>query len=170
MSEALVASRLVATPNTQEAQVPCVVCRKRKVKCDKKLPCSNCTRLGFECSYDDPSRGLKRLVSEAEDTIELSGRMVRLESLVRDLSRQPESSTAPAKPTQSLDYPENAFPNAAKATQGARKGRRDNADPGKLVITPDSSRHIVSSFWAGLFNEVFGFGFLRQVFHAAADF
>lgn len=73
-----------------EVQIPCNICRKRKVRCNKELPCSNCQRLGFECSYDDPSRGLKRVISgggSTRDTAELSGRMARLESLVRKFSK-----------------------------------------------------------------------------------
>lgn len=136
--------------NTPEVQIPCNICRKRKVKCSKELPCSNCQRLGFECSYDDPSRGLKRAISgggSTRDTAELSGRMVRLESLVRDLSKQPGLP----RPDPSG---ENTLPNASRPADGAKDFSKADVDVGKLVLTSASSRHVVSSFWAGLFDEV----------------
>lgn len=136
--------------NSPEVQIPCRICRKRKVRCNKELPCSNCQRLGFECSYDDSSRGLKRAISgidSTRDTAELSGRMVRLESLVRNLSKQPGLP----RPDPSW---ENTLPNASRPADSARDFSKADVDAGKLVMTSASSRHVVSSFWAGLFDEV----------------
>lgn len=136
--------------NSTEVQVPCNICRKRKVRCDKKLPCSNCQRLGFECSYDDPIRGLKRAISggsSTRDTAELSGRMVRLESLVRNLSKQPGLP----RPDPSG---ENTLPNASRPAESTSDFSKTDVDAGNLVLTSTSSRQVVSSFWAGLFDEV----------------
>lgn len=45
-------------------RIACVVCRRRKLRCDGKRPsCGTCTRLGHECAYDEvrkksgPKRG-----------------------------------------------------------------------------------------------------------------
>lgn len=45
-------------------RIACVICRRRKLKCDGRRPsCSTCSRLGHECAYDDvrkksgPKRG-----------------------------------------------------------------------------------------------------------------
>lgn len=45
-------------------RIACVVCRKRKLRCDGKKPsCGTCSRLGHECAYDEvrkksgPKRG-----------------------------------------------------------------------------------------------------------------
>ena len=45
-------------------RIACVVCRKRKLRCDGKKPgCGTCTRLGHNCAYDEvrkksgPKRG-----------------------------------------------------------------------------------------------------------------
>ncbi len=133
-----------------EVQIPCNICRKRKVRCNKELPCGNCQRLGFECSYDDPSRGLKRAISgggSTRDTAELSGRMARLESLVRNLSKQPGLP----RPDPSW---ENTLPNASRPAESIIDFSKADIDAGKLVLTSESSRHVVSSFWAGLFDEV----------------
>jgi len=134
--------------------VPCNVCRKRKVKCNKESPCSNCVRLGLDCSYGEPSQNLKRQIDGTEDTAELSGRMVRLESLVRNLSKQPETSTTPQRFRHSREAFDNVLPNAPRITEAAKGRKNAILAPGKLCVTPDSSRHVVSSFWGGLFDEV----------------
>lgn len=45
-------------------RIACVVCRRRKLRCDGKRPsCGTCSRLGHECAYDEvrkksgPKRG-----------------------------------------------------------------------------------------------------------------
>lgn len=44
-------------PIEQFSSIACVQCRKGHRKCDKKLPnCSNCKRLGKECSYRSPKK------------------------------------------------------------------------------------------------------------------
>ncbi|EXM14109.1 hypothetical protein V3481_007357 [Fusarium oxysporum f. sp. vasinfectum] len=59
----------------------CAICHRRKVRCDKKLPCSQCIRFDFECSYPPagpPARRAKKTtindfasrISQMEKTIE----------------------------------------------------------------------------------------------------
>ncbi|KAM5370301.1 hypothetical protein ACJZ2D_008597 [Fusarium nematophilum] len=36
---------------TRNIERSCAVCHRRKVRCDKKIPCSQCTRGDFPCSY-----------------------------------------------------------------------------------------------------------------------
>jgi Zn(2)-Cys(6) binuclear cluster domain-containing protein len=35
----------------------CLTCRQRKVKCDRRTPCSNCGKAGKQCSFIPPVRG-----------------------------------------------------------------------------------------------------------------
>lgn len=38
-------------------RIACVICRKRKLKCDGSKPsCGTCSRLGHECAYDQVRR------------------------------------------------------------------------------------------------------------------
>ena len=70
----------------------CVTCRRRKVKCDKSFPCSNCTKGGSECIFPAPGRAPRKprqgvkVVSERE--AELLKRLRRLEGVVSELSSQ----------------------------------------------------------------------------------
>ncbi|KAK8126029.1 fungal-specific transcription factor domain-containing protein [Apiospora kogelbergensis] len=69
-------------------RLACMICRKRKLKCDGVKPsCSTCTRLGHTCAYDEvrrksgPKRGYVKALEE------------RLK-LVESLLQTPESSSA----------------------------------------------------------------------------
>ena len=51
------------TSHTDQAELPktkriaCVICRKRKLKCDGNRPkCATCARLGHNCAYDEVRR------------------------------------------------------------------------------------------------------------------
>lgn len=52
-------------------RLACMICRKRKLKCDGIRPsCSTCSRLGHDCSYDEqrrksgPKRGYVKALEE----------------------------------------------------------------------------------------------------------
>ena len=52
-------------------RIACIICRKRKLKCDGLKPsCSTCTRLGHSCAYDEvrrksgPKRGYVKALEE----------------------------------------------------------------------------------------------------------
>lgn len=64
----------------------CVTCRKRKVKCDKIHPCSNCNRAHIECVFPSPGRAPRkaRKLGEGRDK-ELLERLRRLEGVVKGM-------------------------------------------------------------------------------------
>ena len=64
----------------------CVTCRKRKVKCDKTHPCSNCNRAHIECVFPSPGRAPRkaRKAGEGRDK-ELLERLRRLEGVVKGM-------------------------------------------------------------------------------------
>ncbi|KAK7423570.1 hypothetical protein QQX98_001028 [Neonectria punicea] len=89
----------------------CVICRRRKVKCDRRDPCSNCVRAGIECHFPVTGRIPRRnrdtstWRSPAQRQSELLGRLRRLEAVVTELTAQvedgpskPSSDTAPDQP------------------------------------------------------------------------
>ncbi|TLD27189.1 hypothetical protein PspLS_05021 [Pyricularia sp. CBS 133598] len=60
----------------------CVLCQKRKVRCDKTKPCSNCVKAGVECHVEPPlppnrTRGAKKTLQR-----DLINRLKRYESLM----------------------------------------------------------------------------------------
>ncbi|KAL7268949.1 Gypsy retrotransposon integrase-like protein 1 [Rhizina undulata] len=61
----------------------CDECRRKKIKCDGKQPCTHCTVYSYECTYDQPSN---RRRNPAPQYIEaLENRVQRAEGLLRIL-------------------------------------------------------------------------------------
>lgn len=65
-------------------RIACIICRKRKLKCDGSKPsCSTCKRLGHNCAYDEvrkksgPKRGYVKALEER-----LSGYQMQLRKWV----------------------------------------------------------------------------------------
>ncbi|KAK7995516.1 hypothetical protein PG990_014289 [Apiospora arundinis] len=118
-------ARDAPAPRSATATKPrsCVVCRSRKVRCDKLSPCSNCRRANIACvlpSADRPPRWARRLdranlaaaaaaassSSNAQQTssqppandsggaVHVMDRLQKLEGLVKDLSSQLEQAQA----------------------------------------------------------------------------
>lgn len=75
----------------------CVTCRRRKVRCDKYMPCGNCRKAHISCIFPAPGRASRRPhpqdanappkhVSERE--LDLMRRLGKLEGIIADLSGQ----------------------------------------------------------------------------------
>ncbi|GAD99366.1 hypothetical protein PVAR5_8081 [Paecilomyces variotii No. 5] len=74
-------------------RIACVVCRKRKLKCDGKKPsCGTCSRLGHDCAYDEvrkksgPKRGYVK---------QLEARLAQVETLLKSQDPEPPRPSAP---------------------------------------------------------------------------
>lgn len=71
-------------------RIACIICRKRKLKCDGSKPsCSTCARLGHDCAYDPVRRksGPKRgYVKALEERLSKSSGVRVQESRVSDTS------------------------------------------------------------------------------------
>lgn len=66
----------------------CTTCRRRKVKCDKKQPCGNCTKAHIDCIFPAPGRA-PRKPRKPQDA-ELMDRLRKLEGVVQSLGMQVE--------------------------------------------------------------------------------
>ncbi|KAK4504211.1 hypothetical protein PRZ48_005127 [Zasmidium cellare] len=161
----------------------CVTCRKRKVKCDKLHPCSNCNRAHIECVFPAPGRAprkSRKVVGDGRDK-ELLERLRRLEGVVKgmgvevpgkendaheDDSEQRRRSTSGGEPvngqsnTNGVNGTSEASKNADQEHQRKTRwveahtnGRFENKF-GRLVVNEGRSRYINNSFWANLSNEV----------------
>ncbi|KAJ5972194.1 uncharacterized protein N7479_002112 [Penicillium vulpinum] len=82
-------------------RIACVVCRRRKLRCDGRRPsCGTCSRLGHECSYDEvrkksgPKRGYVK---------QLEARLAQVETLLKGQDPESTQRTSPHQPL------ENAF-------------------------------------------------------------
>lgn len=59
----------------------CLTCRQRKVKCDRRNPCANCTKTATQCSFIPPVRGKRvRRIAPKEG---LHAKLRRYEAMVK---------------------------------------------------------------------------------------
>ncbi|KXT05690.1 hypothetical protein AC578_5631 [Pseudocercospora eumusae] len=158
----------------------CVTCRRRKVKCDKINPCTNCNRAHIECVFPAPGRAPRkaRKIGDSRDK-ELLERLRRLEGVVKGMGVEVPSDGKESNvehngnkdntDAEKGDGPPIGKPDAVAATctqhadevfrhktawvEEQQKGRFENRF-GRLVVNEGKSRYINNSFWANLSNEV----------------
>lgn len=103
-------SNASATQPPPPRKHPCLLCQQRKVKCDRKEPCSNCVKAGVakcEAAPQYPPRKRKRRFPEAELLARLRRYERHLRSYGADLEaiNREDLSTEPQNTTQSDEKP-----------------------------------------------------------------
>ncbi|OTA98001.1 hypothetical protein M426DRAFT_70591 [Hypoxylon sp. CI-4A] len=84
--------------NASNATSSCVTCRRRKIRCNRNVPCSNCVRSGCQCDYPGsgrkPSQRPNKNGPQYDRTAQarLLDKVRRLEEMVEDLSGKVESN------------------------------------------------------------------------------
>ena len=150
----------------------CTTCRRRKVRCDKRHPCSNCSKAGIECIFPGPGRAPRR--SKKPPDTELLARLRRLEGVVQSLGKgidgeelQPEGEDAKTDGEHSMEMQQQQPAEVDPPPQSAAeifnkdkimKGRKTNGsldqEFGHLVVSEGRSRYVSNRFWASLTEEV----------------
>ena len=184
-SVAASASGSERNPSSAPAPAPklrsCVVCRNRKVRCDKQSPCSNCRRANMACvfpSTDRPPRWARRLErltnnaaasnapapQDADPGVgKVMDRLRNLENLVKELSDQLEQAHAAASSAGGGSSGVNC---PGSSTQDRDAEHQRDTSPatntssvqkqfGRLVLQDASrSRYVSSGFWSRVNDEV----------------
>ena len=169
-----------STPAPAPKLRSCAICRRRKVRCDKQSPCSNCRRANIACvfpSTDRPPRWARRLerltdnaavssTSAPQDANpgvgKVMDRLRNLENLVKELSGQLEQAHAAAGSAgdglPGVDSP-------GSSTQDRDPDDQRNISPpananslqkqfGRLILQDASrSRYVSSGFWSRVSDE-----------------
>lgn len=116
----------------------CVTCRRRKVRCDKQMPCSNCRRALIPCVFPAPGRAPRQPRPKDPNAppkttthreAELVKRLKKLEGIVEELSGQieVESSGRGASSAGSPDAPHlTAASRSASLVGQAYRGASDS--------------------------------------------
>jgi Fungal Zn(2)-Cys(6) binuclear cluster domain len=87
MSHSSVARQI--DPHPELKHFSCLICRQRKVKCDRRNPCTNCVRAAKECSFVAPVRGRRKRRKTPKEG--LHARLRRYEDLLRSYGARIES-------------------------------------------------------------------------------
>ncbi|KAH8682010.1 fungal-specific transcription factor domain-containing protein [Xylariales sp. PMI_506] len=104
----------------------CVTCRRRKVRCDKHMPCGNCRKARISCVFPAPGRAPRRPrprdpnappKQSSEREVELIKRLRKLEGIVEELSGQIEVDGR--HPSSSGGSPEGVMEEADKVQNNA---------------------------------------------------
>ena len=165
------ASAATLTPKKRS----CIVCRTRKVRCDKQSPCSTCRRANIPCvlpSTNRPpkwARRLERLTTNAGATAapipqdvdpgvnKVMERVQTLENLVKELRGQLEQTQAansvggdsPGSSAHHHDVEHQRDISPATDTSAVQQ------QIGRLVIQDTNRSHYVSGgFWSWVNDEV----------------
>jgi hypothetical protein len=185
VSVAASASGSERNPSSAPAPAPklrsCVVCRNRKVRCDKQSPCSNCRRANMACvfpSTDRPPRWARRLErltnnaaasnapapQDADPGVgKVMDRLRNLENLVKELSGQLEQAHAAASSagggSSGVNCPGNSTQDRdaehQRDTSPATNTNSVQKQFGRLVLQDASrSRYVSSGFWSRVNDEV----------------
>ncbi|OAP61543.1 hypothetical protein AYL99_03746 [Fonsecaea erecta] len=180
------ASRDAPTPPRPASKLrSCLVCRARKVRCDKKSPCSNCRRANIACvipSDDRPPRWARRLhhltnnppASDAPQPLDANAdldkvmeRLRNLELLVKDLSGQLEQTRAATTSSAGGNSSRVNSPDDSSIKNRDREHERTLSPAtdisklrqhfGRLVLQNAGRSHYVSSaFWTRVDEELDG--------------
>lgn len=70
----------------------CLTCRQRKVKCDRRTPCSNCIKSEKQCGFTPPVRGKRKRTKPPRES--LHAKLKRYEELLKLYGAKVELSEA----------------------------------------------------------------------------
>ena len=145
-----------------QTSASCTLCRRRKVKCDRSVPCGNCARVGVECVPTIPSKvprgrqgGRKRRTDG-----ELLERIAKLEALIENVGGDSdEQRTTP--PRMNGTRPVGVTEGPSQATIPDNHGRskgKSNGATGHRSQAPELGldRYLGSSLWVTLSKEING--------------
>jgi hypothetical protein len=108
----------------------CVTCRRRKVKCDKKHPCSNCAKARIQCIFPSPGRAPRKPKKPAD--ADLADRLRRLEGLFESLGGNPQAinDTSPSPSSSIADKgdKQNGKTPPPAAPRGPPEAEEETAD------------------------------------------
>jgi len=134
----------------------CVTCRRRKVRCDKKNPCSNCTKQGIECIFPGPGRAPRKARKPPDS--ELLSRLRRLEGVVKSLGAQVDEDGGITQAPRAMSgvFGQTNGPSGRSSPEGMENSHRYSIDKhlGRLVINEGRSRYVSNVFWASMGDEV----------------
>ncbi|GAA5956159.1 hypothetical protein JCM3765_005477 [Sporobolomyces pararoseus] len=83
----------VPLPARKRSPASCAPCRKKKLKCDRSLPCSSCIAKGTECVWEGDATPLYiKDEHELHGTKELQAQVDRLQAIVDELASSPKSN------------------------------------------------------------------------------
>ncbi|CAH0020402.1 unnamed protein product [Clonostachys rhizophaga] len=150
-----------------QAQAPrnCVSCKERKVRCDRRRPCFNCTKAGRECVFPttgrilrQPQRMRREPMVRSEKEIDLMDRIRRLENVVTTLRGASQTEQDEDFTNSEMSVSDDMEQGEAIASSSATWRRHytpsnDSADIGVMVGKERGRLYVGDGFWADMQQE-----------------
>ncbi|KAI0179212.1 C6 transcription factor [Hypoxylon sp. FL1284] len=146
--------KVVQEPLGRDGEFPysCLACRQRKIKCDRRPNCSNCTKTAKQCVFVAPVRGKRRRTKPAREG--LHAKLKRYEELLK-------SYGANIEPSEDFNDSDSGSEMTSQAdvemTEGLESRSETRADPyeleytqPKLVTKEGTSRYYDSILYSNL--------------------
>lgn len=138
--------------NLQSHDKPCASCRKRKIKCDKTRPCSNCSRSKQLCTYEsnDASNGgqSEYRTGDLDADGNVRERLARLEAFMASVLARGGGVEGGSHASSS------STPNQVRDFTPPLVNSGICGPVGQIVFQEGYSAYFDSDFWPGLINEV----------------
>jgi hypothetical protein len=138
-----VSSSPEASLSTQHRNIlrSCLTCHQRKIRCDKRSPCSNCVRNDVLCCYPEIEQRRRR---PQKVTIgEISARLARLERTITAITKGTATPDVEIVPDLAVPRSERGYPPTIVGS------------PAELLVRDgDSSRYINEVILSRILDEV----------------
>jgi hypothetical protein len=124
----------------------CILCKQRKIRCDRQAPCSACVRAHAQCVRQSPAPPRRRRKKKDSD-LNLEAKIERYEKLLREYRvavPDPESEGDGDSPTraQAIESTIESYRNsAAESDKRTKPLRALDIERGKMITENGRSRY-----------------------------
>lgn len=147
--------RRPTSDTTATALLSCELCTKRKIKCDKRQPCTACQKSGKECKPVVRARLPRgRRGGRKEANVELRSRVRRLEELVQSLSGNASPPASRNHSTTSMNTNTSMHTGSTPDPTSASEQGSSKSTPPSATNSTDINRLLGSTLWTQLSTEV----------------
>lgn len=126
----------------------CAVCHRRKVRCDKNFPCSQCVRSGFECSYPPagpPARRAKKTtINDVASRISQMEKVIEAFQAGQDVSPQPTAPAGSVASANSVPTPASTSTDAGTSERAASLQIKERSSREGLLLNKGTRSHYVN--------------------------
>ncbi|KAI0203723.1 fungal-specific transcription factor domain-containing protein [Astrocystis sublimbata] len=127
----------------------CVLCRQRKVKCDRRQPCANCVRAGANCVHPPGAGRAAKRSRQAGVDGKVMDRLSQLEMTIRHLQQQAKDRGV------EFNLPSGSHAQDRTAqVDDADQGPEAAPELGRLIVEESQSRYVSNIMWADLTESI----------------
>lgn len=144
----------------------CISCKERKVRCDRRRPCLNCSKANRECVFPTTGRILRQPQRMRRETpasnggqVDLMDRIHRLENMVSRLRARTDSSQAgqhdlAGSEISLMNEGQDSFCDVGFSSMRGSCRANDSSEIGVMVGQERGRLYVGDGFWADLQQEV----------------